>query len=137
MLLHAVTLCKKRLIIFQLTSKCHHIKIFYIFFSPSMSLGTRKAAPKVLPILWCWSMTLEADVGDMAAEAEPSLQNSVTFCCHVTDSIRGAVWQNGIRHESMDEAKMYHWIPSCRNNCTHWYSLIISECFCRPNSACE
>ena len=32
----------------------------------------------------------EADVGSIAAEAEPSHQYSITFGCHVTDSSRGA-----------------------------------------------
>jgi len=31
------------------------------------------------PILLCWRMTLEADGGDMEAEAEPSLQYCCTF----------------------------------------------------------
>ena len=39
-----------------------------------------RSAPKVMPpILWCWSMALEVDVGGTAVEAEPSHQYSVTF----------------------------------------------------------
>ena len=52
-----------------------------------------KAAPKVMPpVLLCWSMTSEVDVGGMAVEDEPSHQHSITFCCHVTDGSRGAAW---------------------------------------------
>jgi len=38
-------------------------------------------------------------------------QNPITCCCHVTDGSRGAIWQ---WHGSVDEAKVYHWIPPCR-----------------------
>ena len=51
----------------------------------------------------------EADVGDMAVEAEPSRQYSVKFCCRATDDGRGAV-----RHGSAYEAKVCNWIPPCR-----------------------
>ena len=48
-----------------------------------------KAASKVmLPILLCWPATAETDVCCMAAEAEPSYQYSVRFCCCVTDGGR-------------------------------------------------
>ena len=43
------------------------------------------------PILLCWPMMSEADVGGMAVEVEPSYQYSITVCCHVTDGSRGAV----------------------------------------------
>jgi len=29
------------------------------------------------------------------------------------------------------------WIPLCGKHCTHWYSLMTSECLRRPNSGCE
>jgi len=49
-----------------------------------------RAGPEVMsPILLCWSTMTEADVGGMATEAEPSQQNSLTFCYHVTD---GSIW---------------------------------------------
>ena len=51
-----------------------------------------RAAPKVMPpILLCWPMTSEVDVGGMAVEVEPSRQYSVKFCCCATDDSRGAV----------------------------------------------
>lgn len=43
------------------------------------------------PILWCWPVTSEANVGAMALEAEPLHQNSIPFSCPVTDGNRGAV----------------------------------------------
>ena len=54
-------------------------------------------ALKVMPpILLCWPMTSEEDVGDVAVEAEPSHQYSIAFCCCVTDDSRGTVGQNGV-----------------------------------------
>ena len=55
----------------------------------------------------------EVGVGDMAVKVEPSHQYSITFCCHVTDDSRGAVWQNGVWHGSAYEAKVCNWIPPC------------------------
>ena len=49
-----------------------------------------RAALKVMPpILLCWPMTSEADVGGTAVGVEPSPQYPVTFCCHERDSSRG------------------------------------------------
>ena len=43
-------------------------------------------------------------------EVEPSHQNSITFCCCVTDgSLTEYFW-----HGSEYEAKVCHWIPPCR-----------------------
>jgi len=51
-----------------------------------------RAAPEVtLPMLLCWLMTSESDVGGMAVEVEPSHKYSITYCWHVTDGSRGAV----------------------------------------------
>ena len=48
------------------------------------------AALKVMSfILLCGPTTSEIDVGGMAVEAEPSLQYSIIFCCHVTDGSKG------------------------------------------------
>ena len=47
----------------------------------------------------------EADVGGVAVEVETSHQYSITFCCCATDGSRGAVWQNGVWHGSVYEAK--------------------------------
>ena len=41
---------------------------------------------------------------------------------------------NGIWRGSVYEAKVYHWIPPCGKKCTHWHSLMLGECFWRPNS---
>jgi len=42
------------------------------------------------PVLLCWPMASEADVGGQAVEVEPSHQYSITFCCCVADGSRGA-----------------------------------------------
>ena len=57
------------------------------------------------PVLLCWFTTSEADVDIIVAEAEPSYQYSITFCCHETDGSRGGVWKNGVCHGSAYEAK--------------------------------
>ena len=50
------------------------------------------AALKIIPpISLSWPTMSEVDVGDMAVEAQPSHQYSVTFCCHVTDGSRGTI----------------------------------------------
>jgi len=73
------------------------------------------ATPKVMPpVLLSWTTVSEADVSGMAVEVVPSCQYSYTFCCHVTDDSRGAVWQNSIWHGSAYEAKGWNWIPPCR-----------------------
>ena len=56
----------------------------------------------------------EVDAGGMAVEVEPSHQYSITCYCHVTDGSRGAVWQIGIWHGNVYEAKVCHWIPPCK-----------------------
>jgi len=51
-----------------------------------------KRAPKVMPpILICWLLISEVDIGGMAVEVELSQQYSITSCCCVTDGSRGAV----------------------------------------------
>ena len=56
-----------------------------------------KVALKVMPpVLLCWPMMSEVDVGGVAAEVEPSCQYPNTFCCCVTDGSRRAGRQNGI-----------------------------------------
>ena len=51
----------------------------------------RVALKLMTPILLCWPMMSEADVGDMAVEVEPSRQYSVKFYCRATDDSRRAV----------------------------------------------
>jgi len=50
----------------------------------------RVALIVMLPILFCWSMMSQADVGGMIVEVG-SHQYSITFYCHVTYGSRGAV----------------------------------------------
>jgi len=52
-------------------------------------LNTRVALKLMHPILLCWPMMSEADIGGMAVEVEPSHQYSVKFCCRVTNDSRG------------------------------------------------
>ena len=48
--------------------------------------------PKVMPpMLSCWSMTSEVDVGGMTIGVESTHQNSVTLCYCTTEGSRGAV----------------------------------------------
>jgi len=54
----------------------------------------------MLPILLCWPITWEADIGGKEVEGEPSHQYSITLYCYVTDGSRGAVWQNGLNMEA-------------------------------------
>jgi len=62
-----------------------------------LNLLIMRAALKVMPpILLCQSTKSEVDVGGAAVEVEHSHQYIITFCCHVTDSRRGAVSQNSI-----------------------------------------
>ena len=50
------------------------------------------AAPKVMPPgLVHWPTMLEADVGGMAVEVEPSWHCFVTHCCCVTDGSSGVL----------------------------------------------
>ena len=79
----------------------------------------------------------EMDFGSMVVEAEPSHQYSITLCCHVTDSSRGAVWQNGVWCRNECEAWGCHWISPCRNNGTHWHLLTLAEHLWTPKSGCE
>ena len=76
--------------------------------------GTR-AALKVIPtISWLRPTKSETDVGGMAVELEPSHQCPVPCGCCVTDGSGGAVWENGIWHGSVYEAKVCNWIPPYR-----------------------
>ena len=75
------------------------------------------------PLPLCQPTTSKVDVGGMAVEVEPSHQYSITCCYRVTDGSWGAVWQHGGWHRSVYEAKVCHWIPPYRKNCTLWHSL--------------
>jgi len=84
-----------------------------------------KAAPKVMPpILLCWPMTTEVDVGGMAIEVKPIFhqrwfhQYSITFCCHLTDGSRGALtkWRltcncGGSNGVSLNSSMQNKWHP--------------------------
>ena len=58
------------------------------------------------PILLCWPMISEVDVGGMAAEVEPFWQYSISCCCRVTDGSRGALWQSRVWHGSVYKKKL-------------------------------
>ena len=88
--------------------------------------GGKHTFPKVIHI--------ESRCGGIKAEVEHSYQYSVPFCCNATDSSRGAVWQNGLWHESADEAKVWNWIPPRGKSGTNWYSSVLAEHWWRPNS---
>jgi len=112
----------------------------YLHFSSVLSLqkGCTSADLKVkLSISLRWPTTSEKDIAGRAVEVEPSCQCCVTFCSCVTYGSRAAVWQNGIWHGSVYEAKVCHWIPRCRKNCIHWHSSTLAECLWRPGSGYE
>jgi len=51
-----------------------------------------RAAPKAMPaVLFYQPTVLEADVGGMAVQVEPSRQQSITCCCCLTDGGRRAL----------------------------------------------
>ena len=51
-----------------------------------------RAAPKVMPpVLLCWPMTSQVNVGGMAVEVESSCQYLVMLHCCVTDGSSGTV----------------------------------------------
>ena len=97
-----------------------------------------KVAPKVMPpILLYWPVTSEVDVGDRTADIKASHQYFVTFCYHLTDRRRGAVWQNSNWHGNVHESIMHHWSPASGKTCTYRYSSTFAEYFWRANSGCE
>ena len=96
------------------------------------------AAPKVMPpILLYWPVISEVDVGDRTADIKASHQYFVTFCYHLTDRRRGAVWQNSNWHGNVHESIMHHWSPASGKTCTYRYSSTFAEYFWRANSGCE
>jgi len=98
---------------YEYTQKIKLSKILIVIYT--------REVPKVMPPgLWCWPMTLEADVGGMAVQSVPSYQYSIMFCCYVTDGSRGAVWQNGTWCWSAYEAKVWNWIPPWQKK---WHPL--------------
>ena len=103
-----------------------------------LALWCIRAVPKVMPpILLCWHMMSEADVGGMTVEIEPSHQYSITFCCHATDDMRGTVWQVDVWYGSVYEVGVQHWICACWKNSIQWHSSVLTEHLRRPNGGCE
>ena len=57
--------------------------------NPTKLIVYTKATLTIMsPILLCWHMTSEVDIGAMAVKVETY---SLTFCCHATDGSREAV----------------------------------------------
>ena len=51
----------------------------------------------------------------------------------LTDGSRGAIWQSGAWRGSVEEAKVWNWLPPCGKNSTHSnHSLLLPEHFWRP-----
>ena len=95
-----------------------------------------RAAPKVTPpISLHWPTMSGVGVGGTAVEVEPSHQYSITPYCCETDGSKGAVWQEGIWHGGVHEAKVCHWTPPRRNKMHPQTST--NACWVwRPNSNC-
>ena len=67
-------------------------------------------------------------IGGMAVEDEPFHQYSITFCYCATDGSRVAKWPNGVWHESVNEAKVCHWIAEkAASTNIHWHLLNVYE----------
>jgi len=94
-----------------------HVCFPYIF---GISAAYEGCSESNTPILWCWWYG----------------SRGWTFpcCCCVTDGSRGEVWQNGVWHGSVYEAKVCRWVPPRGRNCIHWHSLMLAEHWWRPNS---
>jgi len=72
----------------------------------------------------------------MVVVVEPSHQHSVTFCCHVTEGSRGAVWQNGVCHRSvwtrgvsLNSSMWKKWYPLTFINAC-WTLTETKQCLC-------
>lgn len=76
----------------------------------------RAALTAVPAVLLRLPTVSEADVSAMAVEVEVSHQYFITCLCHGTGGSKGAVWQNGIWHESAHEAKVCHLFHSLWKN---------------------
>ena len=85
------------------------------------------------PILLCWSITSEEDVGGIAAEAEPSHYYSIPCCCHVTAA------------EEQSNKMTSYMVYACSKNVVlnsfmwrKWCSSsMFDEHFWTPTSGCE
>ena len=73
---------------FKVLTKTFKIKMFCSLYINNIVYFVMTAQKVVPRVLLCWSTTLEADVGSMAAEIEPSQQYFITCCCHVADGSR-------------------------------------------------
>ena len=76
----------------------------------------RAALTAVPAVLLRLPTVSEADLSAMAVEVEVSHQYFITCLCHGTGGSKGAVWQNGIWHESAHEAKVCHLFHSLWKN---------------------
>jgi len=64
------------------------------------------------------------------------LQYFITFCYHMTWQQRGSLTNWHLRWKCVWK-KVRNWIPSYRNNGTHWHSSNLAELWWRLNSGCE
>ena len=100
----------------------------------SSILSTQTVSKSVPTVLLGWPITSEADVSGMAVEVELSHQYSVSFCCHVTDGSRGAIWPTWkCRWSKGVTLNSSMW----KKTSSHWHSSTFSEDFWRLNSGCE
>ena len=79
---------------------------------------------------WCWPVLSKGDIGGMAMEFWWEDSISITCCGLVRDSTGEAVWQNGIWHGSVYEAKVCQWISPRRKKMT---SIDIRWCLLNIN----
>ena len=94
-----------------------------------------RADPKVMPpiLLW-WLTTSEVEIDVMAVEVEPSCQYSVTCCCCVTHE---AERQYDRMVSDVEVQRCVIAFLHAEKHGSHWHSLMLAECFWRPNSGSE
>lgn len=69
--------------------KVHYLQLF------AFTKDRARAAPEVMPPVFCWAATPGAH-GGVTVELEPPHHCFVTVYCHASDGSRVAVQQNGI-----------------------------------------
>ena len=79
------------------------------------------------PFFFFLACNVGVDVVGMAAEVESSHQDSIAFCCCVTDGSGRTVWQNGVWHGSVYEESQ---------NCLGWKGPQWSSSF-NPPAMCR
>jgi len=73
----------------------------------------------------------------MAVVVEPSHHYPITCCCCVTDGSRGQSDKMAAHVDVHMKQRCVTEFLLVEKNGTRWHSLMLAECFWRPNSGCE